>query len=82
MAGWDAFDVVIVGGGAAGCVVAARLAESPSRSGAALKRAIGSGPETSSTPNAPAGVIDLAKQNTAGRPILTPAAGVDRMSGR
>jgi choline dehydrogenase len=32
MAGWDAFDVVIVGGGAAGCVVAARLAESPSRS--------------------------------------------------
>src|SRR5881275_1575236 len=26
------FDVVVVGGGAAGCVVAARLAESPSRS--------------------------------------------------
>jgi choline dehydrogenase-like flavoprotein len=32
MAGASAFDVVIVGGGAAGCVVAARLAESPSRS--------------------------------------------------
>lgn len=32
MAGANAFDVVIVGGGAAGCVVAARLAESPSRS--------------------------------------------------
>jgi choline dehydrogenase-like flavoprotein len=32
MAEANAFDVVIVGGGAAGCVVAARLAESPSRS--------------------------------------------------
>ena len=32
MAGTEAFDVVIVGGGAAGCVVAARLAESASRS--------------------------------------------------
>jgi choline dehydrogenase len=32
MAAASAFDVVIVGGGAAGCVVAARLAESPSRS--------------------------------------------------
>ena len=32
MAGTEGFDVVIVGGGAAGCVVAARLAESPSRS--------------------------------------------------
>jgi choline dehydrogenase len=30
--GTAAFDVVVVGGGAAGCVVAARLAESPSRS--------------------------------------------------
>ena len=28
----EAFDVVVVGGGAAGCVVAARLAESGSRS--------------------------------------------------
>ena len=28
----EAFDVVVVGGGAAGCVVAARLAESASRS--------------------------------------------------
>jgi choline dehydrogenase len=32
MAGAKVFDVVVVGGGAAGCVVAARLAESPSRS--------------------------------------------------
>ena len=32
MAGGGEFDVVIVGGGAAGCVVAARLAESGSRS--------------------------------------------------
>lgn len=32
MAGSEAFDVVVVGGGAAGCVVAARLAESGSRS--------------------------------------------------
>jgi choline dehydrogenase len=32
MAGTDQFDVVVVGGGAAGCVVAARLAESPSNS--------------------------------------------------
>ena len=32
MAGAQAFDVVIVGGGAAGCVVAARLSESGSRS--------------------------------------------------
>ena len=32
MAGTEVFDVVIVGGGAAGCVVAARLAESPARS--------------------------------------------------
>ena len=32
MAGPEGFDVVIVGGGAAGCVVAARLAESASRS--------------------------------------------------
>jgi len=32
MAGTMAFDVVVVGGGAAGCVVAARLAESASRS--------------------------------------------------
>ena len=32
MAGPEGFDVVIVGGGTAGCVVAARLAESPSRS--------------------------------------------------
>ena len=32
MAGIAAFDVVVVGGGAAGCVVAARLAESASRS--------------------------------------------------
>ena len=31
-AGIEAFDVVVVGGGAAGCVVAARLAESGSRS--------------------------------------------------
>ena len=32
MAGSDVFDAVVVGGGAAGCVVAARLAESGSRS--------------------------------------------------
>ena len=32
MAGTTAFDVVIVGGGAAGCVVAARVAESASGS--------------------------------------------------
>ncbi len=32
MAPREAFDVVIVGGGAAGCVVAARLAEQASRS--------------------------------------------------
>jgi len=32
MARTDGFDVVVVGGGAAGCVVAARLAEQPSRS--------------------------------------------------
>jgi choline dehydrogenase len=32
MSGEKEFDVVVVGGGAAGCVVAARLAESPSRS--------------------------------------------------
>ena len=32
MAGANGFDAVIVGGGSAGCVVAARLAESPSRS--------------------------------------------------
>src|SRR6516225_9504003 len=32
MAGAKVFDVVVVGGGAAGCVTAARLAESPSRS--------------------------------------------------
>ena len=32
MAGSETFDVVVVGGGAAGCVVAARLAESGSRS--------------------------------------------------
>ena len=32
MAGCDPFDVVVVGGGAAGCVVAARLAEQASRS--------------------------------------------------
>jgi len=32
MSGRNAFDVVVVGGGAAGCVVAARLAESGSRS--------------------------------------------------
>jgi len=32
MAASEAFDAVVVGGGAAGCVVAARLAESPSRS--------------------------------------------------
>ena len=31
-AGKDAFDVAVVGGGAAGCVVAARLSESASRS--------------------------------------------------
>jgi choline dehydrogenase-like flavoprotein len=32
MAGTEGFDIVVVGGGAAGCVVAAGLAESPSRS--------------------------------------------------
>jgi choline dehydrogenase len=32
MASSEVFDVVVVGGGAAGCVVAARLAESPARS--------------------------------------------------
>ena len=32
MAGPATFDVVVVGGGAAGCVVAARVAESASRS--------------------------------------------------
>lgn len=32
MAGSDAFDVIVVGGGAAGCAVAARLAENASRS--------------------------------------------------
>jgi choline dehydrogenase len=37
MAGAEAFDVVVVGGGAAGCVVAARLAESASRSVALLE---------------------------------------------
>jgi choline dehydrogenase len=52
MAGADVFDVVVVGGGAAGCVVAARLAASASRSVLLVE----AGPDLRADP--PAGFTD------------------------